>query len=115
VVLTTHQEVPVDAARRKRVDLGSRDCRAVARPRMLRAERPPHVIRPRPAARARGRKPTSSTRFLLRVVVTIVPLGIGPEPNCCGRIAPGVVWLPRCWQRSSRLPRLFANEFRDAR
>jgi len=43
--------------------------------------------------------------------VTIVPLGIGPEPNLLRSIAPGVVWVAALLAAILSLPRLFANDF----
>ena len=42
---------------------------------------------------ARQKADVLNTLFFFVVVVTIVPLGIGPEPNLLRSIAPGVVWV----------------------
>ncbi len=54
-----------------------------------------------------------NTLFFFVVVVTIVPLGIGPEPNLLRSIAPGVVWVAALLAAILSLPRLFANDHAD--
>ena len=36
------------------------------------------------------------------VAVSLFPLGVGPEAQTLRQIAPGVVWVARCWRRCSR-------------
>ena len=46
------------------------------------------------------------------IVITLFPLGIGPEPQLLARIAPGIIWvalLAPC----SPLERLFRDDFSD--
>lgn len=31
------------------------------------------------------------------IVITLFPLSIGPEPQLLARIAPGIIWLLRCF------------------
>lgn len=50
--------------------------------------------------------------FLL-VVVTLFPLGVGPEPNTLARIAPGVIWVSALLSALLGLERLFRDDFRD--
>ncbi|WP_198674982.1 heme exporter protein CcmB [Aliidiomarina taiwanensis] len=50
--------------------------------------------------------------FLL-VVVTLFPLGVGPEMNMLARIAPGVIWVSALLSALLGLERLFRDDFRD--
>ncbi len=54
-----------------------------------------------------------NTIFFFVVVVTLVPLGVGPEPNLLRAIAPGVVWVAALLAAMLSLPRLFANDYAD--
>jgi heme exporter protein B len=54
-----------------------------------------------------------NTLFFFVVVVTLVPLGVGPEPNLLRAIAPGVVWVAALLAAMLSLPRLFANDYAD--
>ena len=51
-----------------------------------------------------------NTVFFFIVVVTLVPLGIGPDQQLLRMIAPGVVWVAALL---ASLPRLFANDYAD--
>jgi heme exporter protein B len=62
---------------------------------------------------ARQKADVLNTLFFFVVVVTIVPLGIGPEPNLLRAIAPGVVWVAALLAAILSLPRLFANDHAD--
>lgn len=54
-----------------------------------------------------------NTLFFFAVVVTMAPLGIGPEPALLRDIAPGVVWVAALLAAILSLPRLFANDYAD--
>ncbi len=54
-----------------------------------------------------------NTLFFFVVVVTIVPLGVGPEPNLLRAIGPGVVWVAALLAAILSLPRLFAADHVD--
>lgn len=54
-----------------------------------------------------------NTLFFFLVVVTMVPLGIGPEPALLRDIAAGVVWVAALLAAILSLPRLFANDYAD--
>ena len=54
-----------------------------------------------------------NTLFFFAVVVTMVPLGIGPEPALLRDIAAGVVWVAALLAAILSLPRLFANDYAD--
>jgi heme exporter protein B len=62
---------------------------------------------------ARQKADVLNTLFFFIVVVTIVPLGIGPEPILLRAIAPGVVWVAALLAAILSLPRLFANDHAD--
>lgn len=47
------------------------------------------------------------------MVVTLVPLGIGPDQQLLRMIAPGVVWVAALLAALLSLPRLFANDYAD--
>ncbi len=46
-------------------------------------------------------------------VLTLVPLGIGPEPELLGRIAPGLVWVAAALAALLSLERLFQSDYED--
>lgn len=50
--------------------------------------------------------------FLL-VVVTLFPLGVGPEPNMLARMAPGVIWVSALLASLLGLERIFRDDFND--
>ncbi|MBC8118490.1 MAG: heme exporter protein CcmB [Burkholderiaceae bacterium] len=54
-----------------------------------------------------------NTLFFFVVVVTMAPLGIGPEPALLRDIAPGLVWVAALLAAILSLPRLFANDYAD--
>lgn len=47
------------------------------------------------------------------IVITLFPLGIGPEPQLLARIAPGVVWVAALLSCLLSLERLFRDDFLD--
>jgi heme exporter protein B len=63
------------------------------------------------AARRKGDWLTS--QFFFVMVVSMFPLGIGPEPEMLRRIAPGVVWVAALLASLLSLSRLFADDHRD--
>ncbi len=63
------------------------------------------------AARRRGDWLTA--QFFFVMVVSLFPLGIGPEPELLKRIAPGVVWVAATLASLLSLSRLFADDHRD--
>jgi heme exporter protein B len=54
-----------------------------------------------------------NTLIFFVVVVTIVPLGVGADPNLLRAIAPGVVWVAALLAAVLSLQRLFASDFQD--
>jgi heme exporter protein B len=63
------------------------------------------------AARRKGDWLTS--QFFFVMVVSMFPLGIGPEPNVLRMVAPGVVWVAALLASLLSLSRLFAEDYRD--
>ncbi|HBC69511.1 MAG TPA: heme exporter protein CcmB [Sutterella sp.] len=53
------------------------------------------------------------TIFFFAVVVTLVPLGVGAEPELLRSMAPGVVWVAALLAALLSLPRLFAHDWAD--
>src|SRR3970040_1080436 len=61
-----------------------------------------------------GRRADVATVLLFFViVVSLFPLGIGPEPNLLRAIAPGVIWVAALLSCMLALARLFAADFAD--
>ena len=54
-----------------------------------------------------------STLFFFLIVVSLFPLGIGPETNLLRLIAPGVVWVAALLASMLSLGRLFAHDYQD--
>lgn len=63
------------------------------------------------AARRRGDWLTS--QFFFVMVVSMFPLGIGPDPAMLKLIGPGVVWVSALLASLLSLSRLFADDHRD--
>lgn len=61
----------------------------------------------------RRRADVFSTLFFFVIVVSLFPLGIGPETNLLRLIAPGVVWVTALLATMLSLGRLFANDYQD--
>ena len=51
--------------------------------------------------------------FFFVIVVSLFPLGIGPEANLLRKLAPGVLWVAALLATMLSLPRLFADDHRD--
>ena len=54
-----------------------------------------------------------SALFFFVIVVSLFPLGIGPEPELLRKLAPGVLWVAALLSTMLSLPRLFADDHRD--
>ena len=54
-----------------------------------------------------------TTLFFFVIVVSLFPLGIGPEPDLLRKLAPGVLWVAALLATMLSLPRLFADDHRD--
>ncbi len=61
----------------------------------------------------RRRSDILSTVFFFVIVVSLFPLGIGPEMQLLRSIAPGVVWVAALLASMLSLGRLFANDYQD--
>lgn len=61
----------------------------------------------------RRRADVLSTLFFFVIVVSLFPLGIGPETQLLRTIAPGVVWVAALLASMLSLGRLFANDYSD--
>lgn len=51
--------------------------------------------------------------FFFVIVVSLFPLGVGPEPEQLRKLAPGVLWVAALLATMLSLPRLFADDYRD--
>jgi heme exporter protein B len=51
--------------------------------------------------------------FFFVIVVSLFPLGIGPETDLLRKLAPGVLWVAALLATMLSLPRLFADDYRD--
>ena len=61
----------------------------------------------------RRRTDVLATLFFFIIVVSLFPLGIGPEPQLLRTIAPGVVWVAALLASMLALGRTFGNDFQD--
>ena len=61
----------------------------------------------------RRRSEVLTALFFFVVVVSLFPLGIGPEPVLLRRIGPGVLWVAALLATLLGLPRLFAADHAD--
>ena len=61
----------------------------------------------------RRRADVLATLFFFVIVVSLFPLGIGPEPWLLRAIAPGTVWVAALLASMLSLGRIFGNDFQD--
>lgn len=61
----------------------------------------------------RRRADVLSTLFFFVIVVSLFPLGIGPETQLLRSVAPGVVWVAALLASMLALGRLFSNDYYD--
>ncbi len=61
----------------------------------------------------RRRSDIVSLLFFFVIVVSLFPLGVGPEPELLRKLAPGVLWVAALLATMLSLPRLFADDLRD--
>jgi heme exporter protein B len=47
------------------------------------------------------------------IVITLFPLGLGPEPRMLARIAPGVIWVAALLSSLLAMERLFRDDWQD--
>jgi heme exporter protein B len=62
---------------------------------------------------ARRRSDVLTTLAFFVIVVSLFPLGLGPEPNLLRRIAPGIIWVAALLASMLSLARLFAADYAD--
>ena len=61
----------------------------------------------------RRRTDVLATLFFFIIVVSLFPLGIGPEATLLRTIAPGVVWVAALLASMLSLNRIFGNDYQD--
>ena len=61
----------------------------------------------------RRRADIVSALFFFIIVVSLFPLGVGPQPELLRTLAPGVLWVAALLATMLSLPRLFADDLRD--
>ena len=61
----------------------------------------------------RRRSDVLATLFFFIIVVSLFPLGIGPERETLKTIAPGVVWVAALLASMLSLGRIFGNDYQD--
>jgi heme exporter protein B len=61
----------------------------------------------------RGKAGVLSTLLFFVIVVSLFPLGVGPERNVLRTIAPGVVWVAALLASMLSLDRMFAHDYGD--
>ncbi len=54
-----------------------------------------------------------TTFFFFIIVVSLFPLGVGPEPAILRVIAPGILWVAALLASMLALPRMFASDYTD--
>jgi len=61
----------------------------------------------------RRRADVLATLFFFVIVVSLFPLGIGPEAQLLRTIAPGIVWVAALLASMLSLGRIFGNDYQD--
>lgn len=61
----------------------------------------------------RRRQDVLTSLLFFVIVVTLFPLGVGPEPEMLQSIAPGVIWVAALLATLLSLDRMFAADLRD--
>ena len=61
----------------------------------------------------RRRADVLATLFFFVIVVSLFPLGLGPEPQLLRAIAPGIVWVAALLASMLSLGRIFGNDYQD--
>lgn len=71
------------------------------------------VVRRELVSALRRRADILNPLWFFLIVITLFPLGIGPEPSLLARIAPGIVWVAALLSSLLALERLFRDDFID--
>jgi heme exporter protein B len=61
----------------------------------------------------RRRSDATAALVFFVMVVSLFPLGVGPEPHLLRTMAPGVLWVAAMLASMVSLPRLFADDYSD--
>ena len=61
----------------------------------------------------RHRSDVLTTFFFFVIVISLFPLGVGPEPDTLREIAPGVVWVAALLAAMLSLARMFGTDYAD--
>lgn len=61
----------------------------------------------------RRRADTAAALFFFLIVISLFPLGVGPEPKLLRIMAPGIVWVAALLASMLSLSRLFAQDHQD--
>lgn len=61
----------------------------------------------------RRRAEIANPLWFFLIVITLFPLGIGPEPQLLARIAPGIIWVAALLASLMAMDRLFRDDFQD--
>jgi len=61
----------------------------------------------------RRRSDAMNTLLFFVIVVSLFPLGVGPEPNLLRTIAPGVLWVAALLASMLALSKMFAGDYAD--
>src|SRR5512139_3268734 len=61
----------------------------------------------------RRRSDVLTTLFFFVIVVSLFPLGVGPDPKLLRTMAPGVVWVAALLASMLSLGRLFSADYLD--
>ncbi|MGR5066220.1 heme exporter protein CcmB [Photobacterium sp. DNB22_13_2] len=72
-----------------------------------------HVIRRELLIAFRRQAEIFNPLWFFIIVITLFPLGVGPEPNLLARIAPGIVWVAALLAALLSMERLFRDDFVD--
>ena len=72
-----------------------------------------HIVRRDLLLAFRRRADVLTSLFFFVIVVSLFPLGVGPEMKTLRIIAPGVVWVAALLASMLSLQRLFAADYQD--
>lgn len=72
-----------------------------------------HVVRRELMIAFRRQAEIFNPLWFFIIVITLFPLGVGPEPNLLARIAPGIVWVAALLAALLSMERLFRDDYVD--